>query len=87
MDEFLEGSDPLYIRVTLYVERETQRRMVIGKNGAKIKALGVDARRKIEELFGQRVYLDLWVKTLPKWRSKPQALVRFGFLVPSGKNG
>ena len=87
VDEFREGSDPLYIRVTLYVERETQRRMVIGKNGAKIKALGADARRKIEELFGQRVYLDLWVKTLPKWRSKPQALVRFGFSVPPGENG
>ena len=87
VDEFREGSDPLYIRVTLYVEKETQRRMVIGKNGAKIKALGADARRKIEELFGQRVYLDLWVKTLPKWRSKPEALTRFGFSVPSGENG
>ncbi len=87
VDEFREGSDPLYIRATLYVEKETQRRMVIGKNGAKIKALGADARRKIEELIGQRVYLDLWVKTLPKWRSKPQALARFGFSVPSGEDG
>ena len=59
---------------------------MIGKNGAKIKALGANARKKIEELFGQRVYLDLWVKTLPKWRSKPQALARFGFSVPPGGN-
>ena len=87
VDEFREGSDPLYIRTTIYVERETQRRMVIGKNGAKIKALGADARKKIEELFGQRVYLDLWVKTLPKWRSKPPALARFGFSMPSGEKG
>jgi GTP-binding protein Era len=82
VDEFREGSDPLYIRVTIYVERETQKRMVIGKNGRTIKALGGDARRKIEELFGQRVYLDLWVKKLPKWRSSPGLLARFGFSAP-----
>jgi GTP-binding protein Era len=79
VDEFREGSDPLYIRVTIFVERESQKPMVIGKNGRTIKALGADARRKIEELLGERVYLDLWVKILPKWRSKPSALVRFGF--------
>jgi GTP-binding protein Era len=85
VEEFREGSDPLYIRVTIYVERETQKRMVIGKNGRTIKALGGDARRKIEELFGQRVYLDLWVKALPKWRSKPDMLARFGFSARPGE--
>ncbi len=84
VDEFREGTDPLYIRVTIFVERESQKPMVIGKGGRTIKALGADARRKVEELFGQRVYLDLWVKTLPKWRSKPQALARFGFPGPTG---
>ncbi len=84
VDEFREGSDPLYIRATIYVERETQRRMVIGKGGKTIKTLGEYARGKIEELFEQQVYLDLWVKTLPKWRSEPHALARFGFSVPSG---
>ena len=84
VDEFREGTDPVYIRVTIFVERETQKPMVIGKGGRTIKALGADARRKVEELFGQRVYLDLWVKTLPKWRSKPEALARFGFPEPTG---
>ena len=79
VDEFREGSDPLYIRATVYVERETQKRMVIGKQGRTIRALGSGARKKIEELLGQRVYLDLWVKTLAKWRSKPNAVARFGF--------
>ncbi len=79
VDEFREGSDPLYIRATLYTERESQKRMVIGKQGRTIRALGSDARRKIEEFLGQRVYLDLWVKTLAKWRSKPHAVARFGF--------
>ncbi len=64
------------------MERETQKRRVIGKNGRKIKMLGASARAKIEELFEQRVYLDLWVKTLPKWRSKPGAVARFGFAGP-----
>ena len=58
--------------------------MGIGKGGKAIKSLGEAARRKIEELFEQQVYLDLWVKTLPKWRSKPHTLARFGFSVPSG---
>jgi GTP-binding protein Era len=84
VDEFREGSDPLYIRVTIYVERETQKRMVIGKNGRQIKTLGANARAKIEELLGERVYLDLWVKTLPKWRSKASALARFGFATQDG---
>lgn len=79
VDEFREGSDPLYIRATVYVERPTQKSMVIGKQGRTIRALGSGARKKIEELLGQRVYLDLWVKTLAKWRSKPSAVARFGF--------
>ena len=79
VDEFREGSDPLYIRATVYVERDTQKSMVIGKQGKTIRALGSGARKKIEELLGQRVYLDLWVKTLAKWRSKPHAVARFGF--------
>ena len=84
VDEFREGSDPLYIHATLYIERESQKRMVIGKQGRTIRALGSDARRKIEELLGQRVYLDLWVKALPKWRSKPHAVARFGFPEQTG---
>lgn len=81
IDEFREGSAPIYIRGTIYVERETQRRMVIGKSGAKIRALGTAARGRIEDLLGQAVYLDLWVKVLPKWRSKPGMVSRFGLPV------
>ncbi len=85
VDEFREGSDPLYIRVVLYVERESQKGMVVGKAGRTIKAVGQDARRRIEAFLGERVYLDLWVKTLPKWRARAAALRRFGFTVsPKG---
>lgn len=78
VDEFREGSDPLYIRVTIYIEQDSQKRMVIGKGGRTIKALGRRARQKIEALVAQRIFLDLWVKTLPKWRSDPGQLRRFG---------
>ncbi len=82
VDEFREGSDPLYIRVVLYTERESQKGMVVGRGGRTIKRIGTDARRRIEAFLGVAVYLDLWVKTLPKWRSQPASLERFGFHVP-----
>jgi len=78
VDEFREGSIPLYIRVTVYVERESQKKMVVGSGGQTVRRLGSTARRRIETLLGQQVYLDLWVKTLPKWRTKASVLSRFG---------
>jgi GTPase len=78
VDEYREGSDPLYIRVTMYVERPSQKPMVIGAAGKTIRALGMIARQRIESLVDQRVYLDLWVKVLPRWRSNQEALARFG---------
>ena len=86
VEEFREGAEPVYIRVVLYVERESQKGIVLGKNGAMIKALGAAARERAEAFLGQRVYLDLWVKTLPKWRTSPTALERFGFPVPHARS-
>lgn len=85
IDEFREGSTPLYIRLTIYVERASQQGMVIGKAGRTIKAIGADARQRTEAFLGEQVYLDLWVKTLPKWRSDPGALRRFGFTLPPAR--
>jgi GTP-binding protein Era len=82
VDEFREHSDPVYIRVTVYVERESQKGMVIGRDGRTIKSLGATARQRIESLLGQQVYLDLWVKVLPKWRRSPERLRELGFPVP-----
>lgn len=79
VEEFREAERPMYIRVTLFVERETQKAMVIGRGGQTIKAIGQHARTRLEELVGAPVYLDLWVKTLPRWRRSPTALARFGF--------
>jgi GTP-binding protein Era len=79
VEEFREAERPVYIRVTLYVERESQKRIVIGAGGATIKAIGASARRRIEELIDAPVYLDCWVKVLPHWRKSAAALTRFGF--------
>jgi GTPase len=82
VDEFREGSSPLYIRVVLYVERDSQKGIVVGSGGHTIKHIGTLARKRIEALLQQPVYLDLWVKTLANWRSEPGALRRFGFHLP-----
>jgi GTP-binding protein Era len=86
VDEFREGSEPLYIRATLFVERESQKGMVIGSGGRTIRALGALARQKIEDLLGQQVYLDLWVKVLPKWRRTEQRLRQLGISPPSARS-
>jgi GTP-binding protein Era len=79
IDEFREGAEPVYIRAVLYVERDSQKGIVIGEGGRTIKALGAAARAKIEALLGQRVFLDLHVKVLPKWRRDEPSLKRLGY--------
>jgi GTP-binding protein Era len=79
VEEFREAERPVYIRVTLFVERESQKRIVIGSGGQTIKAIGARARQRVEELIGAPVYLDCWVKVLPHWRKSASALTRFGF--------
>jgi GTPase len=79
VEEFREAECPVYIRVTLFVERESQKAIVIGRSGSTIKAIGAHARTRLEELIGAPVYLDCWVKTLPNWRKNSGALARFGF--------
>ena len=81
VEEFRETTSPVYIRVTLYVERETQKAIVIGRAGATIKAIGAHARARLEQLIGAPVYLDCWVKVLPRWRRNAAALSQFGFPV------
>jgi GTP-binding protein Era len=79
IDEFRETSAPVYIRINILVERPSQRGIVIGKDGRMLRAIGTAARQRIEALLGHAVYLDLWVKVLPKWRSRTQSLRRLGF--------
>ena len=79
VEEFREGSTPLYIRTVLYLERESQKRILIGSGGRRIKEIGRAAREKVEAFLDTRVYLDLWVKVLPNWRKSDSAVRRFGY--------
>lgn len=79
VEEFREAARPVYIRVTLYVERESQKGILIGAEGRTIKALGSHARRRMETLIGTPVYLDCWVKVLHNWRKNASALTQLGF--------
>lgn len=82
VEEFRESEDPVYIAVGLYVERKSQKGMLIGKGGAGIRAVGTRARPRIEHLLGRPVYLDLWVKVWPGWRRKKEGLMAFGYRAP-----
>jgi len=79
VEEFRETSAPIYIRTVLYVERESQKRILIGSRGQRIRDIGRTARAKVEAFVGASVYLDLWVKVLPNWRKSDSALRRFGY--------
>src|SRR5690606_21698187 len=66
----------------IFVERESQKAILIGRGGAGIKTLGRRSREKIEAFVGARVYLDLWVKPLGRWRKKRSALEHLGYPLP-----
>jgi GTPase len=82
VDEFREDRRPIYIRATIYVERDSQKGILIGAKGARIRELGRAARLKIEPLVDSPVFLDLNVKVLKNWRRDRHALSRFGYYLP-----
>ncbi len=79
VEEFRDNTRPVYIRVTLLVERDSQKGIVIGRGGRTLKAIGQQARTRLESLLGEPVYLDCWVKVLPNWRRDAASLDRLGF--------
>lgn len=82
IEEFREGSDPLFIAAIIYVERESQKGMVVGKGGRMIRSIGIRSRESVEKLVETRVYLDLRVKVLANWRKNPGKLKLLGYPVP-----
>ena len=69
----------LDVRVNVFVERSSQKAIIIGKGGARLREVGTNARKGIEALLGQRVYLDLHVKVAKDWQRDPKQLQRLGF--------
>ena len=82
IEEYREARSPVYIRAVLHVERESQKRILIGAGGQRVREIGRAARQKIGALVGDRVYLDLTVKVLANWRRNVHALHRFGYHIP-----
>jgi GTP-binding protein Era len=81
IEEFKEREEKnlVVIRATIQVERETQKGILIGEKGKRLKEIGRLAREEMEALLGVRVFLELWVKVEKNWRDDPRALRRLGF--------
>ena len=74
-----ENSDTVYVSAVIYVERDSQKGIIIGKNGKMLKEIGQRARREIERLLGSKIYLELWVKVKEDWRNREAWIRNFGF--------
>lgn len=78
VEEFAERPNDLtYIRATLHVERDSHKKILIGRGGRMLKEIGRRARAEIEKLLGRHVYLDLWVKTTKDWREREELIRTF----------
>ncbi len=83
VDEFKRRSEDMtYVSATIYVERNSQKGIVIGHGGKTLKDIGKAARTEVEKLIDTRVFLELWVKVRPKWRKKEDELRRLGYAMP-----
>lgn len=72
----------IYVRAVLYVERDSQKKILIGQGGKKLREIGKAARIQAEDLLGKRIFLDLWVKVRERWRDDESVLARFGYPIP-----
>lgn len=78
-EEFVEAEKIIKIRSIILVERETQKGIVIGHKGAKLKRVGIGARKDLQAFFGKKIHIELYVKVQKNWRSNPLQLKRFGY--------
>ncbi len=72
-------ADMILVKATIMVERENLKSIIIGKQGSRIKTVGQQARQELEAQLGKKVYLDLRVKVMEKWRQRPEILRRLGY--------
>ena len=79
IEEFVEEGKLARIRATILVERDTQKGILIGKHGERLKLISTQARQDMEQLFGMKVFLEVWVKVKEAWREDEQALAELGY--------
>ncbi|MEZ4444758.1 MAG: GTPase Era [Polyangiaceae bacterium] len=83
VERYDDGGEVVSIHATIHVERDGQKRIIIGDKGALIKRVGIKARQRIEELLERRVHLELFVRVTKDWRQRPQDLADFGLIAGS----
>lgn len=80
VEKFEEKENSIHIMAVVYVERDSQKGILIGKGGTMLKRVGTEARKDIETFFGKSVYLELFVKVEPNWRNRENKLRQFGYI-------
>ena len=80
VEKFDEKEGAIHIMAVIYVERDSQKGILIGKAGSMLKKVGTQARKDIETFFGKRVFLELFVKVEPNWRNRENKLRSFGYI-------
>lgn len=80
VEKYDESNDAIHIMAVVYAERDSQKGIIIGKGGAKLKRVGIAARRDIETFFGKRVFLEIFVKVEKDWRNRENKLRSFGYI-------
>ena len=80
VEKFEEKENSIHIMAVIYVERDSQKGILIGRQGAMLKKVGTAARKDIETFFGKSVYLELFVKVEPNWRNRENKLKAFGYI-------
>lgn len=80
VEKFDEKGGAIHIMAVIYVERDSQKGILIGKGGSKLKKVGMESRKDIETFFGKSVYLELFVKVEPNWRNRENKLRSFGYI-------
>ncbi len=80
VEKFDEKDSSIHIMAVIYVERDSQKGILIGRGGARLKKVGIEARKDIEMFFDKRVYLEMFVKVEPNWRNRDNKLRAFGYL-------
>ncbi len=80
VEKFEEKENSIHIMAVIYVERDSQKGIIIGKGGSMLKKVGIQARQDIEKFFGKNVYLEMFVKVEPNWRNREAKLRQFGYI-------
>ena len=79
VEKFHETENSIHIMAVIFVERDSQKGIIIGRGGAKLKQVGIEARKDIEQFFGKKVMLELYVKVEKDWRNRDNKLRAFGY--------